>query len=191
MKPRLTDRDYMEAARELQVDVASIHALVEVESRGNGFLATGEPVILFERHWMHRLLRRKGITPPPNSPVAQMKAGGYLGGIREHARLQEAVKLDRESALQSASWGLFQIMGFHWELLGYTSVQGFINDAYHSEGAHLKMFVKFVQRYPGLWSALKAKDWFRVAHIYNGPAHAKNNYGPRLTAAYAKWDKRL
>ncbi len=186
---RLTDNDYRNAAAALGVDVASVRAVTEVESRGNGFLSTGEPVILFERHWMHRLLRQKGITPPANSPVAMMKSGGYLGGIREHARLQEAVKIDRDSALQSASWGLFQIMGFHWKLLGYRNVQGFINDCYKDEAAHLMMFVKFVQEYPGLWKALKDRNWLRVAHIYNGPAHAANNYGPKLEAAYAKWSK--
>lgn len=182
----LTDFEYVVAADALGVNVACVKAVVKVESRGSGFLASGEPVILFERHWMYKLLKQKGINPPL-SDVCDPKAGGYLGGAREHERLAKAVKIDRECALQSASWGLFQIMGFHWKSLGYASVQAFINDQYTSEGKQLSTFVKFIKINPSMLAALKARDWAKFARLYNGPEYAKNKYDSKLAEAYASF----
>ena len=189
MTKRLTEQDYVSAASILGVELAAVKAVCEVESRGNGFLPTGEPVILFERHWMYRLMKRKGLTPPPNSPVAMMKSGGYVGGQGEHKRLQEAVLLDRESALQSCSWGLFQIMAFHWEGLGYPTLQSFINAMYKDEASQLDAFVRFIQKDKRMHSALKNKDWAAFAKAYNGPAFSKNSYDIKMATAYAKYNK--
>ena len=186
MKERLNENDFIKAAMRLGVDVAAVKAVCEVESNGGGFLATGEPKILFERHWMHRLLRKKGIKPPVGSPVAQMKTGGYVGGLGEHKRLQEAVQLDRECALMSCSWGLFQIMGFHWEALDYKSIQEFVNAMYKDEASQLDAFLRFIEKDKRMHTALKTKDWVLFATAYNGPAFAKNNYAPKMAAAYKK-----
>jgi hypothetical protein len=183
----LTEIDYNLAAKALGVEVACVKAVTKVESRGSGFLASGEPVILFERHWMYKLLKAKTGKEPEISEVCNPRAGGYQGGAAEHIRLNTAVHMDRECALQSASWGLFQIMGFHWKSLGYKSIQEFINDQYASEGKQLSTFVKFIQINPGMHNALKAKDWAKFARLYNGPEYAKNNYDSKLAAAYASF----
>jgi hypothetical protein len=179
----LTDIDYNLAAKTLGVEMACIKAVTKVESRGSGFLSTGEPVILFERHWMYKLLVAKGVTPVI-SGVCNPVAGGYAGGADEHKRLALAVAIDRDCALQSASWGLFQIMGFHWKALGYASIQAFVNDQYASEGKQLSTFVKFLQINPGMLNALKKKDWAAFARLYNGPNYAINKYDTKLEAAY-------
>jgi hypothetical protein len=191
MSKRLVETDYINAATRLGVDVAAVKAVAEVESRNGGFLLSGEPVILFERHWMHRLLRKKGITPPQNSPVAMIKAGGYLGGTREHKRLQEAALIDRECALMSCSWGLFQIMGFHWEFLGYPSLQAFINAMYKDEASQMDAFIRFIENYTGgkLHKALKEHDWAKFSFIYNGPAYKKYSYDSKIAAAYNKFNR--
>lgn len=181
----LTEIDYTLAAKALGVEVSCVKAVTKVESRGNGFLASGEPVILFERHWMYKLLKAKTGKEPELSEVCNPKAGGYQGGAAEHIRLNTAVMVDRECALQSASWGLFQIMGFHWKSLGYKSIQEFINDQYASEGKQLSTFVKFIQINPGMLAALKAKDWSKFAKLYNGPNYMQNNYHTKLALAYA------
>jgi hypothetical protein len=182
----LTEIDYKQAASLLGVEPACVKAVTKVESRGSGFLPSGEPVILFERHWMYKLLKAKGVNPPV-SDVCDPKAGGYLGGAKEHERLAKAVLIDRECALQSASWGLFQIMGFHWKSLGYGSVQQFVNAQYASEAKQLDTFVRFIKINPGMLKALKAKDWATFARLYNGPAYAKNNYDVKLAQAYASF----
>lgn len=182
----LTEIDYRNAASVLGVEVAAVKAVTKVESRGSGFLPSGEPKILFERHWMYKLLKAKGITPVV-SDVCNPSAGGYQGGAAEHLRLNRAVQIDRECALQSASWGLFQIMGFHWKALGYASVQKFVNDQYDSEAKQLGTFVKFLQVNPGMIAALKTKDWAKFARLYNGPDYASNSYDSKLATAYKEF----
>lgn len=191
MSKKLVEQDYIDAAERLGVDVASVKAVAEVESRNGGFLSTGEPVILYERHWMHRLMRRKGLSVPTNNPLVMTKSGGYLGGVSEHVRLREAVKLDRECALMSCSWGLFQIMGFHWEFLGYPTLQSFINAMYRDEASQLDAFIRFIEKYTSgkLHAALKNKDWAEFARIYNGPAYKKYDYDTKMARAYQKFNK--
>lgn len=189
MTKQLTEQDFINAASSLGVEVAAVKAVCEVESRGSGFLPTGEPVILFERHWMYKLLKRKGITPPENSPVAMLKSGGYKGGLAEHRRLDQAVQLDRECALQSCSWGLFQIMGFHFSALGYTSIQAFVNAMYRDEASQLDAFIRFIKADKRMHNALVTHDWLRFATAYNGPAQAKNFYQQKMKAAYEKYKK--
>lgn len=183
----LTDLDYERTAATLGVSVAAVKAVTKVESRGSGFLPTGEPKILFERHWMYKLLKAKTGKEPAVNDVCNPKSGGYLGGAAEHKRLAKAVMMDRECALQSASWGLFQIMGFHWKALGYESVQKFINDQYKSESKQLETFVKFLKINPGMISAMKSRDWAKFARLYNGPAYAQNKYDIKLAEAYASF----
>ncbi|MGA0525154.1 N-acetylmuramidase domain-containing protein, partial [Escherichia coli] len=88
---------------------------------------------LFERHIMRRQLVAAGhamdathynLTDPN---IVNPKPGGYVGGAGEWDRLARAIEINRPAALESASWGLFQIMGFHWKLLGFASVQAFVN----------------------------------------------------------------
>ena len=183
----LTEIDYKQAASILGVEPACVKAVTKVESRGSGFLPSGEPVILFERHWMYKLLKAKLGHEPALSDVVDPKAGGYLGGQKEHERLAKAVLIDRECALQSASWGLFQIMGFHWKALGFKDVQAFINQQYRSEAGQLDTFVRFIQLNPGMLNALKTKDWAKFAKLYNGPNYAINKYDVKLATAYASF----
>lgn len=185
----VSEEDYIKAAKTLDCDVSAIKAFAKVESRGSGFLADGRPVILFERHIFHRLLKQKGIACNDTS-ICSTRTGGYLGGSKEHDRLEKAVKIDRESALQSASWGMFQVVAFNWKACGYTSLQDFINAAYRSEADHLDMFVGFIKANRTLLEAVRNKNWDIAARIYNGPGYKKNNYDTKLAAAYDEFVKK-
>ena len=184
MQKQLTESDYKWAATQLKCEVATIKAVADVESISGGFLKTGEPVILFERHWFHRILRKRGKQIPSDTDIADIKSGGYKGGILEHHRLQKAVKYDRDAAIQSASWGRFQIMGFHWEVLGYKSLQEFVNAMYRSERDHLDAFVRFIKADSRLLKAVREKNWAAFANAYNGPAYRKNQYDTKMRDAY-------
>lgn len=192
-KPKLTDEDFKNAALWLDVPVAAIKAFEEVESRGDGFLPDGHPVILFERHIMYRLTKAKfGFTRAdawvkqyPN--LINPKAGDYGKTSAQPWRMAQAADLiDRECALESASWGLFQIMGFHWKALGYPSLQAFVNAMYRSEAEQLEAFVRFIRINPAIHKALKAKDWAKVAAGYNGPNYKINSYHLKMADAYAR-----
>src|SRR5688572_3325692 len=104
----LDDAAIADAAKKLGCEVAAVRAVIDVESRG-GFLSDGRPKILFERHYFSRLTKRKFDASHPG--VSNGQWGGYgAGGAHQYDRLNQAAALDRDAALHSASWGLFQIM---------------------------------------------------------------------------------
>lgn len=189
--------DYSKAAQLLGVEEAAVKAIASVESQGEGFITDEAgnklPKILFERHVMFKRLR--DFTPIKSADmvdkypdIVNPTAGGYKGGLAEHERLDRAVKIDRVTALESASWGAYQVMGYHWRVLGYSSVQEFVNKAYTEEG-QLELFIRFVKASPNVLKALKAKDWVGVARAYNGPGYAKNNYHIKMKEAYDQFSK--
>ncbi|MDX5979603.1 N-acetylmuramidase domain-containing protein [Vreelandella alkaliphila] len=184
----LGQSDIERAAKTLGTGVAEVMAVQEVESNGSGFLPDGRPVILFERHWMRRLLIQVGINPDPwrakYPNLVNPNRGGYQGYEAEHDRLKAAKFIHSGSAIQSCSWGLFQIMGFHYERLGFDSPEAMEAAANESEGAQLDMFVAFIQGDTELHQALIARDWDAFAEIYNGSAYAEHNYHGRMADAF-------
>lgn len=195
MKKQLTRADFQKAAQSLGVPLAAVLAVTQVESRGSGFLPDGHPVILFERHIMFRRYaekfgRAKALQQSATyGDVINQTPGGYGTTASQPWRLEKAAKLDRDCALESASWGLFQIMGFHWKALGYARLQDFINAMYRDEASQLEAFVRFIKINPALHQALKAGDWAAFARGYNGPGYAANKYDTKLAAAFADYSK--
>ncbi|MCF1444640.1 N-acetylmuramidase domain-containing protein [Ralstonia nicotianae] len=187
----LTAADLQRAAGTLGVPLEAVRAVNEVESRGRGFLPDGRPVILFERHVMYRQLREADQDADalaaryPN--IVNLSRGGYVGKAGEHMRLAQAIAIDRDCALASASWGLFQVMGYHWERLGYPSVQAFADAMQSGEGAQLDAFVRFVTSDPALHKALTGGKWSAFAALYNGPAYKDNLYDVKLARAFARY----
>lgn len=179
----LLDSQIIKIAKIVGIEPNLIKAVCEVESPEGGFLADGRPIILFERHKFEKLTG--GIYNKSHSHISNKVPGGYLGGEKEHLRLGEAAKLNRSAALQSTSWGKFQIMGFNYALCGFVSLQSFINAMYRSEEAQLMAFIKFITSQK-LIDHLKNKDWKKFARGYNGPAYARNKYDKKLEAAYKK-----
>lgn len=187
----LSAADLVRAADQLGVELASVRAMNQVESLGEGFLPDGRPKILFERHVFYRQLQAHGIDPEPiaaKSPhLCNQEPGGYQGGAAEYQRLEAAKMIHLAAAYESASWGAFQVMGYHWSDLGYESAPHFVAAMRESEAAQLDAFVRFIVHEPGLLPALKARKWSTVAKIYNGPAYARNLYDAKLAQAYAKY----
>lgn len=196
----LRNNDLVKAAERLDVPLASVYAVNEVESNGKGFLDNGKPVILFERHIMFRQLataRNDGDDPAElkrhadqlataNPALVNPKPGGYVGGTAEHQRLAMARMIDDTAALESASWGGFQIMGFHWKRLGYSSVQDFVAAMSAGESQQFDAFVRFIETDPALHKALKARKWADFAKLYNGPDYQRNLYDVKLQRAYER-----
>ncbi len=179
----LTEQDYINAAKELNCEVAA-KAVAEVESKGDGFLSTDEPKILYERHIFYKYT--KGKFSQTNSDLCNKTPGGYGKESEQHAKLTRASKLDKTAALMSCSWGKFQIMGFHWEKLGYKTLQEFINKMYDSETEHLDAFVRYIKTF-GLQQSIQTKNWAKFAQLYNGKDYAKNNYDTKLANAYKRF----
>lgn len=188
---RLNEDDFARAAQTLGVDVATVKAVQQVESgRGGGFLDAKHPTILFEGHIFWRELTKEGITPNDittgNEDIIYPKWTKlhYKGGMGEYTRLQKAIKIHRDAAWRSASWGLFQIMGFNHKACGCDTVKSFIEKMHISEGAQLDLFVSFIQN-NRLDMPLREKNWAEFARRYNGPAYAENSYDEKLAKSYA------
>lgn len=180
------------AASSLGCKLAALQAVAKVEASEEGaFLPSGEPLILFERHHFHRLTsgrydgaRASGMPTLYSLLSARTRtpAGGYGPRSKQHVKLQEAAKLDRSAALQSCSWGLYQIMGSNWRRCGFPSLQLFVNAMYRSAEDHLSAVIEFIRNDRKMHEALVALDFEAFADLYNGPAQVV--YGRKLLAAY-------
>jgi hypothetical protein len=182
----LGPQDVAVVAAELQCQAAAVWAVCDIESAGGGFLPDRRPKILFEAHVFGRLTRHRWDATHPNiSSPAWNRALYGTGGAHQYDRLAEAVSLDRAAALQSASWGMFQIMGMNFAVCGYADVETYVAAMCESEGAQLAAFAAFC-RHGGLDRFLRALDWTHFALGYNGPGEAENNYAGKLAAAYRR-----
>jgi peptidoglycan hydrolase-like protein with peptidoglycan-binding domain len=189
---QLTDDDITRVAKSLRCPEAAIRAVSEVESAGGGFHNDGTIKVLFERHIMSRYLRKAGLTlleemaSKTRPDLVNRTAGGYRGGKLETTRLQAAAKLNSDVAYQSVSIGRYQIMGFHFGMLGFKSAELMYIHLSESEGNQLNAFAKFIRNDKNLHKALKSQDWTTFARIYNGPKFAENQYDKKLTEAFAR-----
>ena len=192
MSATLTDEDFARAAKALNVEEAAVRAVAEVEAAGQGFIADGRPAILYEAHIFHKetggkhagAKDRRGVAL--SSPSWNRSLYGATGAA-QHARYEDARKLDPDAANKACSWGLFQILGQNYKQCGFDSSQAFV-DAMWTGGAaaHLDAFVAFVKA-NNLDGALRAKDWKTFARGYNGPSYAVNKYDTKMASAYARW----
>ena len=194
MSKKLTEAQIAAQAKALGIEVAALRAVIEVECKGSGFNTDGTPVILFERHVMRqRLIANKrdidlNLISVERPDLCSKSTGAYGLYSAQHGRLNAAAQYHRDSALESASWGIGQVMGYHWQALGYPSLQAFINAMYKDEASQLDAMCRYI-KVNNLVNALKNKDWKAFARGYNGAAYAKNSYDVKLGNAYKKWSK--
>jgi hypothetical protein len=188
----LTKDQITNSAKSVGLDYATVAAIASVESSGAGFdTKTNFPIILFEGHKFSKFTngRFDKTNPTISYPVwtKQFYAKDQTG---EQARLQTAIALDRNAALQSTSFGMFQIMGFNYGYCGCKDVQDFVNKMCVSEQSQLDLFLKFISA-RGMIPYLKAKAWDKFASSYNGPSYKQNNYDIKLANAYLKFSKEV
>src|SRR6185312_7633581 len=182
--------DLQQAANDLQVELFAIEANAETESQGSGFFNDGSCAILFERYWMYRnLIAAKGQATNDGLmnryPDIINPSRNYLGGPAEYKRLNLALTVDRNCALLSTSWGLFQIMGFNYKDAGYQSVESYVSDMNTSEKLQLAAYVNFIKNHQNgaLQRSLQAKNWAGFTGVYNGSANI-SIYSMRMSNNY-------
>jgi hypothetical protein len=176
---------FIAAAQDIGCEVEAVMAVARVESSGAGFDPEGFPRTLFEGHWFHRYTNGKFAASNPTLCYPKWTKQFYGKSWQEEkARLSQAIALDKTSAMLSASWGMFQIMGFNFSKCGYKTVQQFVNDMCKSEDSQLLIFTDYVKN-AGLADELRDKRWADFARLYNGPEYAQNKYDTKLQAAYA------
>lgn len=183
MKPTLIAEDYARAAVALNVPDSRVIAVTKVEARSKGFDDNDQPIILFERHKFWAFTSGKYADDHPD--ICNKMPGGYSSNnTSEWIRLQKAMALDETAAMKSASYGLFQIMGFNYAVCGFDYVQDFFHAMQESEADHLDAFVRFVKAASNrpMLLALQRGDAQAFAKLYNGPNYVVNKYDTKLKA---------
>ncbi|MCM1452562.1 MAG: N-acetylmuramidase family protein [Clostridium sp.] len=190
----LCEEDYSRAADSLGVDVAAIHAVVEVEAgaKHKGIWEEGKPLVAFSAKVFRSQARKRNINltkhtascPDVFTAPKPKKYGSYEAA--QWARVQQAMAIDSVAAINSAFWGMFQISGQHWKLCGCQSEADFVERMSTSEREQLEMFVAFL-RNTGMDAHLRSHQWARFARRYNGPSYARRGYHTKLARAYKKY----
>lgn len=182
----LSESGLAQAAQALGVELPALWAVMTVETKGCGFLPDRRPLILFERHWFRRLTGGKFDATAPD--LSNSAAGGYgAAGAHQYERLERALILDRNAALESTSWGLGQVMGFNAKAAGFPDVEAMVTAMCDSEDAQFQGMVGFVKS-NGLSKFLRSGDWSSFAKFYNGPDFQKNHYDTKLARAHARYE---
>jgi hypothetical protein len=191
-QPAISDDDIENAAVELGVEPAAVHAVTTVEAGGGAFAADGRPIIRYELHVFNKRTHGKYAANYPQF------AANYQNGRRAHTRADAQanewsmmygamlMRGQRETALASASYGAFQIMGFNHKACGFATANDFAQNQCRSAANQLDAFLEFCKN-NGAVSFLKAKDWAGFARRYNGPDYAVNHYDTNLAAAYRRY----
>ena len=184
---------FNELSKQFGIEPAVLMAvqLVEVGENNRGFFPDGRPIILFEGHVMYRELKSEygkefadqcTITHP-SIVHKRWDKSKYTVGIKEWERMELAMSIDESCAYQSASWGIFQIMGFNYASCGCTNIYEFVQKMQKSWLDQFKLGLYFMNN-TGCLKLLKAHDWAGFARKYNGPGYAANAYDQKLRNAY-------
>lgn len=203
---QLTSQDYEQAATRLGCENAALRAVVAVESSGRGFGEDGRVILRFEVHkfWKYWGRKQSAVFSAHFKFNAAKRWLGHqvnpsaspLGWFNPHAsqnnewRAYEFARtLDEEAAMLSVSLGLFQIVGFNFQLCGNATVAEWFWDHCESEARQLERFCTFIENRK-LADELQRKDWFGFASHYNGPGKALE-YSQKLAAAYERFKESL
>ena len=176
----INDNDYATTAKDLGVEKEVLMAIASQESKHTSFKAVKQATILFERHKMYRLLIKKGNTKASVDALSKKypsivneDSGGH-NDMTSYEKLKIAKSIDYDCAIQSCSWGKFQVMGFNYANL-YSSPRELEKAMNMCELQQFKYFVSYLKNTSGMVDALKNKNWERIATLYNGPNWKNQN----------------
>jgi hypothetical protein len=186
-----TAKEIEKTASEFGIEPAALLAVAEIESGGSVFAVIEgrqEPLIRFEGHYFDRRLSGEAQARARAAGLASPNAGVVANPASQAARwelLERAAAIDRKAAYESVSWGLGQVMGAHWEWLGFADVAALAKEARKGAGGQARLMARFIEK-SGLREALERHDWEAFAREYNGPGFRKNAYDTKLAAAYRR-----
>ncbi|MDE5843374.1 MAG: N-acetylmuramidase family protein [Muribaculaceae bacterium] len=183
---RLSDSDFEKVARQLNVEIAAIKAVVLIEAGAEmqGFWAPGVPVINFDRSMYNRYAA--SATDKKGAKGEKVPSGLKGYALSEWTQLINARKNNAQGANMGTFWGMFQIGGFNYKLCGCKSVDEFVRLMSYSEFEQLELFAAFLLN-TGYVKDLQSRNWAAFARKYNGPNYARRGYHTKMANAYAKF----
>src|SRR6266567_2201201 len=118
----LDETGVTEVTERMGIHAPELWAVLNVETKGFGFLPDKRPSILYERHIFSRETNNKFDSAHPD--ISNPNQGGYgADGAHQYDRLTKAIALNRKAALDAVSWGIGQLMGFNSKIAGYPDVE--------------------------------------------------------------------
>ncbi|MEH0194588.1 N-acetylmuramidase domain-containing protein [Caulobacter sp. CCNWLY153] len=173
--------DIIATSAEFSVDPHLVAAFHEVESSGAGF-DRGRLKIRRESHYFKRLSDGKFDKSHPQYSHPYEQRAHYPQPADQAGRweqLMDMIKLDAEAALQSFSWGAFQVMGANFKFLEHGSAWSMIRWLNENEINQLRGFFRFCKA-KGVLDDLQAGRILEVTKVYNGEANAEE-YARKIT----------
>ncbi|WP_448607216.1 N-acetylmuramidase domain-containing protein [Paenimyroides ceti] len=186
---KFTTSQVRELAKVNRLPFEVLMAIIKVETPGNGFDSkTGKILIQFEPSWFRR--------QEPFAPSGAWSVNKVDVQSKEWIAFNDAFKISPDSAMKSTSIGLPQIMGFHYERLGYKTVGSMWDDFKKGEYNQLLALVRFIMTDPKLTKAVRDKDYHMIAYIYNGAKYkemakkwGREPYDISLKKEAEKWER--
>lgn len=177
-------------SQEFNIEEAVLRAFMDVETGGEGFdPVTGKIKIQFEPAWF----RKKA----PYAPSGKWSVNKVEVQSREWIAFNDAFRIDSNAAMESTSIGIGQIMGFHYQRLGYSSVGAMWDDAKSGIDRQVWQICKFIDTDPRLRKAIDEKNWHLIATYYNGSSYksiaakyGREPYDISMWKAYKKYSKK-
>lgn len=193
---RLDPETIAPAAKALGIPAHNIHAVIMKESSGDGFGDDGKATILYEPHIFSRYTQHRFDQDYPSISYRRWKPPNRRDRDHAYNTTQEqrwgmllfAASLDYVAAVKACSWGLFQVMGFNYELSGCDHVTQFVRAMHVSEQRQFQLWLVFLEQ-SDLLEPLKKGDWLAFALGYNmgrnwrDPAQYRN--APTVARRYA------
>ncbi|MBO9620549.1 MAG: DUF3380 domain-containing protein [Niabella sp.] len=201
----IPDEVYEYYANKIGCEKEVIKAIAKQESQGEPFVSNNTHAkILYERHYAYRLLKAKGKTQkelkdfemvkdPKGLPIIypqgySIKGKEYGSYLQQIEKLDIVKEIDKDVAIQSCSWGRFQVMGVNFKGL-YKNPSELEDAQNHCEIQHLALFFQEVSTNTSLIAAMKMKDWEKIAYYYNGPKWRENDYANKIKKYYEGFNK--
>ncbi len=174
------------------IEPAALCAVVDTESAGvvsTRIQGVDMPLIRIEGHYFDKLV------PAAKQPAAR-KAGlasPVVGGVKNPKSQEDRYRMfsamcdiDRDAAISSCSWGVGQVMGVHWKVLGFASAEAFRLSVCSGLGGQVEVMVRFIER-NGLLDEIERQDWAGFARGYNGPGYKANAYDTKLAQVFVAY----
>ncbi|HVI27634.1 N-acetylmuramidase domain-containing protein [Hansschlegelia sp.] len=198
---RLDDIDLPREGAAIGVGEDILHAFIDCESRGKGFDAKGRPLILFEPHVFYRELGKGAKRDRAVREGLAYAAWGEKPYPKDsYPRLTKAIAIDETAALMACSWGMFQVMGANYAMIGFRTIQDMVKAMMADEENHLRACIDFLKA-SGIADDLRqldatlkgrpvtAAECAPIVRVYNGPGYAKNGYHTKFANSLNRWRK--
>ncbi len=190
---QMTIQAARKAATKYDVPLANLLAVIQVESNGQIFatikhdgIPIKEPLIRWEGHYFDKRLDPKTRATARAKGLADPKAGGVKNPSSQQARWDQlflpACGIDLNAAIESVSFGVGQVMGAHWDKLGYASPAELMAEARDGVEGQIELMLRYCQTF-GLLDELRRGDFAGFARGYNGPNYRKYSYDTNMAAA--------